>query len=172
LARRAAEDRPILGICGGYQLLGRTIDDPVESRAGLVDGLGLLPVDTTFAPDKVLALSTGRAAAWPAIPVAGYEIHHGRTARTGGAPLFLTATGEDGCEQGAVRGTTWHGCLEQDVFRRALLLDLARRCSRRFVPADTSFAARREERLDALADLVADGLDTAWVDALLAGEGR
>ena len=74
LARRAAACLPVLGICGGYQMLGTVIHDEVESMAGTVAGLGLLPVQTRFAPVKTLRRPSGYAG--PA-PVAGYEINHG-----------------------------------------------------------------------------------------------
>jgi len=74
----------------------------------------------------------------------------------GAAEPFL-----DGGRAGAVFGTTWHGALENDGFRRAFLAEVARIAGRRFVPAPgTSFAAVREERLDALGDLVAEHADT------------
>ena len=87
LAARAAAGAPILGVCGGYQLLGERIDDTVESGRGAVAGLGLLPVATVFASDKVLRRRTGRCA-WLGTDASGYEIRHGRVARTGGEPLF------------------------------------------------------------------------------------
>ena len=71
---RARAGRPVLGICGGYQMLAEVIDDPVESRQGLLDGLGLLPVRVVFGPAKRLGRPAGRALG---APVAGYEIHHG-----------------------------------------------------------------------------------------------
>jgi adenosylcobyric acid synthase len=148
LARRAAAGAPVLGICGGYQLLGAEIDDPVESGAGRVPGLGLLPVTTRFA--------------------AGYEIHHGRTSRHGGAPLLVREDGgEDGCAEGAVLGTTWHGLLEGDAWRAALLRWVAQRRGRAFTPAGVTFAAVREASLDRLGDLVADHLDTAAITRLV-----
>ncbi|WP_425320549.1 glutamine amidotransferase-related protein, partial [Pantoea coffeiphila] len=61
LARRAAEHRPVLGVCGGFQILGEHIEDEVESRAGDVPGLGLLPVRVRFAREKTLTRPTGRA---------------------------------------------------------------------------------------------------------------
>ena len=163
LAARAAAGAPILGVCGGYQLLGERIDDTVESGRGAVAGLGLLPVATVFASDKVLARRTGRCA-WLGTDASGYEIRHGRVARTGGAPLF----DDDGCRVGAVLGTSWHGALEHDAFRRALLGWVAEQRGRRFAPGTTPFAAAREARLDVLGALVADHLDTDRLHALIA----
>ncbi|KAF4410293.1 MULTISPECIES: cobyric acid synthase [Streptomyces] len=161
VARRAAEGRPVLGICGGYQLLGTRIEDEVESRAGTVEGLGLLPLTVRFAADKTLARPSGRALGEP---VAGYEIHHGVAAVGDGAEPFLTdAAGRplDGCRAGSVWGTHWHGSLESDGFRRAFLRRVARDAGRRFTPApDTRFGELREEQLDRLGDLIEEHADT------------
>ncbi len=159
LQARAAAGAPIIGICGGYQMLARTISDEVESRAGRVDGLGLLPVDVRFGPKKVLGHPAGEALGEP---VHGYEIHHG-VARVEGGAAFL-----DGCVVGGVWGTTWHGIFENDGFRRAFLRRVAADTGRGFVPApDTSFAAVRSARLDALGDLVSEHLDTAALGRLI-----
>ncbi|MET9572614.1 cobyric acid synthase [Streptomyces virginiae] len=156
LARRAAEGRPVLGVCGGFQALGEHIEDDVESRAGSVEGLGLLPVRVRFAPEKTLARPSGTALGEP---VDGYEIHHGVAEVLGGEPFL------DGCRVGSVWGTHWHGSLESDGFRRAFLREVAAAAGRRFVPApDTSFATLREEQLDLLGDLIEQHADT---DALL-----
>ncbi|MFJ5592333.1 cobyric acid synthase [Streptomyces noursei] len=153
VVRRAAEGRPVLGICGGYQMLGEHIEDEVESRAGAVDGLGLLPVRVRFAAEKTLARPVGRALGEP---VEGYEIHHGVAEVAGGDEEFL-----DGCRVGSVWGTHWHGSLESDGFRRAFLREVARAAGRRFVPApDTCFGALREEQLDRLGDLIEEHADT------------
>lgn len=152
LVRRAAEGRPILGICGGFQLLGEHIEDDVESRAGHVDGLGVLPVRVRFAREKTLARPVGEALGER---VEGYEIHHG-VAEVLGGESFL-----DGCRVGGAWGTHWHGALESDGFRRAFLRAVAERAGRRFVPAPgTSFAALREEQLDRLGDLIEQHADT------------
>jgi len=159
VARRAAAGRPVLGICGGYQMLAATIDDTVESGAGLVDGLGLLPTRVRFAREKTLARPTGSALGEQ---VHGYEIHHGVVTVDGGE-AFL-----DGCSSGSATGTTWHGIFDNDAFRRAFLRDLASRTGRRFVPApDVSFAAVRERRFDLLADLVEKHLDTGAIADLI-----
>ncbi len=152
LVRRAAEGRPVLGICGGFQLLGEHIEDEVESRAGHVDGLGVLPVRVRFAREKTLTRPVGRALGED---VEGYEIHHG-VADVQGGEAFL-----DGCRVGQTWGTHWHGSLESDGFRRAFLRQVAAAAGRRFVPApDTSFAALREEQLDRLGDLIEHHADT------------
>jgi adenosylcobyric acid synthase len=151
--RHAAAGGPVLGICGGHQMLARTISDDVESRAGTVPGLGLLPTDVRFAPEKTLGRPAGTALGQP---VHGYEIHHGVVTVDDDAEPFL-----DGARAGSVRGTTWHGALENDGFRRAFLTEVASTTGRRFVPApDTDFAAVREARLDRLGDLVAEHADT------------
>ncbi|MFV0463004.1 MAG: cobyric acid synthase [Nostocoides sp.] len=148
--------RAVLGICGGFQMLGRTIADPdgVEDAAYVgrkpVAGLGLLDMTTVFAPEKTLALPTGDALG---VPVSGYEIHHGRV-QVGSGARFL-----DGARDGLVFGTLWHGALEGDDFRRAFLaeaLDVP--------PSTVSFPAAREARLDRLGDLVEEYLD---LDSLL-----
>jgi adenosylcobyric acid synthase len=152
--RRAAQGRPVLGICGGFQLLAERIEDDVESRAGTVPGLGLLPARIRFAADKTLARPTGWAYGEQ---VSGYEIHHGVAELLGGDEDFL-----DGVRVGAVWGTHWHGSLESDGFRRAFLRRVAETAGRRFVPApDTEFEALREEQLDRLGDLIEEHLDTA-----------
>jgi adenosylcobyric acid synthase len=167
LAARAAARGPILGICGGYQLLGERIDDDVESRRGTAPGLGLLPVRTTFAPGKVLRRRAGHSA-WLRAGASGYEIRHGRVTVHGGEPVLHDADGApEGCRAGSVVGLSWHGALEHDAFRRALLAHVAAARGRRFAPGTTPFAAAREARLDALGDLVADHLDTARLAALI-----
>jgi adenosylcobyric acid synthase len=99
--------------------------------------------------------------------VTGYEIHHGIaevTERAGhGSEPFL-----DGCRRGAVWGTSWHGVLENDEFRRAFLAEVAALAGRDFTPVPgTDFAALRQARLDVLGDLVADHLDTGALSRLI-----
>ena len=163
LRARAARGRPILAVCGGYQMLGTEIRDGIESRSGHVPGLGLLPVTTRFARGKTLGRPRGYAAG---TPVTGYEIHHGLVHVQGGEPWFTATpdggTAVDGCQVGATRGTLWHGIMENDAFRRAYLTEIAHLAGRRFtVPPDTSFQAARLAQYDILADAVSECLDTS-----------
>nr|WP_282600001.1 cobyric acid synthase [Patulibacter sp. SYSU D01012] len=188
LTERAAAGRPVLGVCGGYQMLGREIeDDGIETGTGTVPGLGLLPVETRMAPEKITRRRTGRLAvgadgalgdaAGAGLPAGGYEIRHGRVRRAGGAPLLRgdavpPAPGEpdatdEGCVVGAVAGTSWHGLLEHDDARTAVLTWAARRAGRTHRPGPERFADVRERRLDVLGDLVAEHLDTAALLRLL-----
>jgi len=161
LARRAAAGGAILGICGGYQMLARAIVDDVESGEGSVDGLALLPATVEFVREKVLRRPAGTALGEP---VEGYEIHHGVVTVEGGEPFL------DGCVDGPVWGTTWHGIFDYDGFRRAFLRAVARHAGRDFaVSEEVSFAAVRDRRLDALGDLVADHLDTDALCRLIEG---
>ena len=145
IAAHAAAGKPILGICGGFQMLGRIIRDPegIEGMPAEVAGLGLLDVETCFRAAKVLRLSDG-----------GYEIHHGRITRGDGVAEFL-----GGARAGRVFGTMRHGCLEVDAVRAGFLSDTLG-----LAPSPVSFPAARERRLDLLGDLIEEHLD---VDALL-----
>lgn len=170
LSARARAGGPVLAVCGGYQMLGRTIVDTVESQAGSVDGLGLLPVDTVFAAGKVRTRPSGTSPLFDGVQAGGYEIRHGRVARRGGAPWLRTEAGEEeGCAAGSVLGTSWHGLLEHDQLRRALLSWVARQRGRDFIPAEVAYADVRQQQLDRLGDLIADGLDTAALVGIMTG---
>ncbi|MPY79290.1 MAG: cobyric acid synthase [Actinophytocola sp.] len=158
---RAEKGRPVLGICGGYQMLAQTIEDDWESGAGQVEGLGLLPTLVEFGRDKVLATPQGT---WRGEDVVAYEIHHGVARLLPGEPdaePFL-----DGWRSGAVWGTTWHGAFENDGFRRAWLTEAAGQAGVAWEPAEGApgFGELRESMLDRLADAIAEHVDT---DALL-----
>jgi adenosylcobyric acid synthase len=145
--RHAEAGRPVLGICGGFQMLGHTVRDPdgVEGPAGTaVPGLGLLDVHTEFAREKALRLVTGTALGET---VSGYEIHHG----------VVSGRGEEfagGTRRDHVFGTMWHGGLESDGFRTAFLAEVCALVGRDRAPSGVGFAAARQQRIDLLADLV------------------
>ncbi|HEY2766506.1 MAG TPA: cobyric acid synthase [Pseudonocardiaceae bacterium] len=164
VAAHAAAGRPVIGICGGYQMLGRRIHDDVESGAGEVPGLGLLDLEVVFEPVKQLGRRDGTALDEP---VTGYEIHHGRVVARGDPALIAGA--DEGSDGGHLLGTHWHGLFENDAFRRALLRRVARLGGRdgfRVAP-DTCFAAVRAAQLDLLGDLVQTHLDTTALAELI-----
>ncbi|MGE0256419.1 MAG: cobyric acid synthase [Alphaproteobacteria bacterium] len=155
----------ILGVCGGYQMLGTRIADPdgIEGRAGAARGLGLLAVRTVLGGDKTLARVSGTAADGN-IPVSGYEMHVGTTRGADCARPFALLDGgrADGARapDGRVAGTYLHGLFAADAWRAALLGGL--RAGRSPGPA---WEGRIEATLDGLADHLARHLD---LDQLLA----
>jgi adenosylcobyric acid synthase len=154
----------ILGICGGYQMLGTRIDDGVESDPPrTVPGLGLLAAETVFETAKVTRQATGSALGQR---VTGYEIHHGRTHAAPGAGGWITP---EGCQAdgGRILGTNLHGLLDNDGFRAAFLQAVADRAGRPWVPSSLSFAAARCARFDRLADALEKHLDLAAIDQLI-----
>jgi adenosylcobyric acid synthase len=167
--RHAARDLPVIGICGGYQMLGRRITDGVENDIAEAPGLGLLPVTTRFTQAKTLRQSRGSVRG---MPVHGYEIRHGQVGADDGEPLIIAEDGSaEGCVAGPVSGTSWHGIFENDAFRRAFLTQVASQAGRRWTPGQVCYAQVRDNWLDALGDLVADGLDTTLVRQLIT-DGR
>ena len=167
-----ATDALVLGICGGLQMMGRTIDDDVESGRGSVEGLGWLDVHTSFGPEKVTLQRRGVAMGQRAT---GYQIHHGRVRRGEGTPGWVHLDDGYGIEDdGAVDpetarflGTTLHGLFEQDGFRSTFLTEVGRRRGKEFVPAGVSFPAARRAQFDRLADLLEAHLDLAALDSIL-----
>ncbi len=119
----------ILGICGGYQMMGRFVHDPdgLEGHPGSSRGLDLLPVETTLKAPKTTTLSRFR---WRDVAACGYEIHMGSTQRLGGAPLFevhqrnqLDCRDEDGCiaGEGRIMGSYMHGLFDTPGITRCWL---------------------------------------------------
>ncbi|MEB3069899.1 cobyric acid synthase [[Mycobacterium] vasticus] len=150
IAAHAAAGKPVLGICGGFQMLGRVIHDPdgIEGPPGEVAGLGLLDVETCFGADKVLRVSDG-----------GYEIHHGRITAGDGAQGY-----PGGARSGLVFGTMRHGSLEGDALRGAFLAETLG-----LEASGVSFPAAREHRMDLLADLIEEHVDVAALAELARG---
>ncbi len=163
IVAHAAEGGAVLGICGGFQMLGKRIEDPggVEGEPGAAaDGLGLLDAVTRFGPGKVLRLPEGSALGAEA---SGYEIHHGRVDSGAGEPFL------GGVRDGAVFGTMWHGAWEGDALRSAWLREVARERGKRFAPGGIGFRTARQDRLDRLGDLVEEHMDVDAVLAMLEG---
>ena len=152
-------DAVVLGICGGYQMLGRSITDEVESRCGWVPGLGMLDVETVFEDSKVLAQRHGEAFG---AHVEGYQIHHGRVHQcpdAEGEPWLWLDGEPDGWRVGRVMGTTLHGLFESDAFRHAFLARVAAIGGCGLAPAPGSFAERRDQQFDRVADALEEHLD-------------
>jgi adenosylcobyric acid synthase len=156
---RARLGFPTMGICGGYQMFGGRIVDGVESGEREVSGLDLLPIETVFEKEKLLSRPEGRAPLFGEAEVSGYEIRHGRVFRHGGEPLFVGDGLDEGCRVGALLGTSWHGVMESDGFRRSFLRWVAEERGLNWRPGETSFAAAREARLERLGDLISENVD-------------
>ena len=156
---RARQQRPVLGICGGYQMLTDRILDDLESGDGDIPGLGLLPGEVRFGEAKVLGRPSGT---WRGEPVEGYTIHHGRVHASGGKEFC------EGQQIGATFGTMWHGAFESDGFRRAFLAEIARLTGSDWRPSEGApgYAEQREAMIERLADACEDNLDVpALLDA-------
>ncbi len=174
IRERAAGGTPVLGICGGYQMLGRRVRDELgtEAAAGTsVEGLGLLPTETVFAATKTTRRAAGKAVAvrgiWAAaanMPVSGYEIHMGETSGSI-EPLLRLEGRADGSvsADGRVAGTYLHGIFDGDAFRRAILEQLGRAGGEK----STSHWELREREFDRVAGVVREHLDMDSVRSLL-----
>lgn len=182
IASRAEEDGPrILGICGGFQMLGRWIEDPlgVESDRERVEGLGLLDTVTQFAATKTRYLVSGRVNGSD-LAVLGYEIHMGETERNGATTPWLALTRRqnqttilDGAidEAGRVSGTYVHGLFDSAPFTASFVNGL--RARRKFAPlAEPEWQSHRDflaARYANLADFLRAHLDLAPIRSALGG---
>jgi adenosylcobyric acid synthase len=172
---KVKEGTPVVGICGGYQMLGKKILDPhkVESEETEVAGLGLLDMVTDFVPEKstvqvrakVLS-DVGLLSGAGGMEVAGYEIHMGKTKhneKSGAFHVIETPRGKtdyfDGMlnEQGTVMGTYMHGLFHNDDFRQVFLNSLRRYWGVAETADDP--VLEKEQHYDKLAGLVRDSLD-------------
>jgi adenosylcobyric acid synthase len=182
----ARAGRAVLGVCGGYQMLGRALHDPggVESTTASMDGLDLLPVETVFAPAKtvvrVRARATGAAGPFAGArdaEVDGYEIHAGVTrllSQSIARPFAITRRSGESLEAldgaadaaGTITGTYLHGIFASGAVRRAVLTWLAARAGRASDPC-WGEADARPRRWDRLADIVGGALDVKAIGALV-----
>ena len=165
----AQAQTPVLGVCGGYQMLGQTLDDPAGTESGKpmsLAGLGLLPTRTTFDAQKrrtqVRAVALG--APFAGARMTGYEIHNGRTT-VNGEPFCRLADGTpEGCVCKNVFGTYLHGLFDSGELTQALVKLL---CARKGIsPRETrptSMAEYRQAQFDLLADGVRKALDMGAV---------
>jgi len=176
----AARGIPVVGICGGYQMLGRRILDPegVESSVPEVEGLGLLDVETVFVPEKEVLRVEGEVcggflAAAHGAPVRGYEIHMGRTTRGPGARPWIRlrrrgqeeVSLEEGAASGRVLGTYLHDIFANRDFRLAFVNYLR---VRKGLGPVSGGDVDREEAYDLLARTVRESLDMQAIYSLLA----
>ena len=165
--------RPVIGLCGGYQMLGQRILDPerVESDRPETDGLGLLPVKTVFESGKEthqvradIVSGSGLLTGSRGGRLAGYEIHMGRSCNAGNAPFRIRersgkpADAPEGAldSQGLTLGTYLHGLFHNHGFRRGLLLHLA---AEKNISLPAGALQDMEREYDRLADLVSRHLD-------------
>jgi adenosylcobyric acid synthase len=179
ILRQAGEGKPVIGICGGYQMLGKSLHDPegVESTEGSALGLGLLDVVTTFISQKATTQVRARVVADRGLfkgmngqELVGYEIHMGQTQKEGSMSpfhIYETPDGEvdyfDGTlnTQGTVFGTYLHGLFHNSNFRRTLLNYL-----RRYHGLPEKWGevvVEKETQYDKLAELVRNSLDIAAI---------
>ena len=163
------------GICGGYQLLGRTIRDPqqLESPHNSMDGLGLLPIETVFAAPKIVEQTAGRHAA-SGCAVAGYQVRMGRTVVPLECQPFLELVDAQGAEHrpegmslhgGRLFGTYLHGLFDHALFRRWWINGL--RASNGWNDLHDTETFSLDARLDRLADFVERHLDMSLISRLL-----
>lgn len=169
LAAHVRRGGHVLGLCGGYQMLGQTISDPhgIEGEPSRVDGLGHLNVDTVMAPTKHLSLKTGLHPS-SGETLAGYEIHIGETSGPDCSPGWLAF---DGKTEGAastderIKGCYMHGIFNSDGFRRAFLQDFC-------VSSSLDFEGGVDDTLDALAAHVERYFDIDLMLSLAGEVGR
>jgi adenosylcobyric acid synthase len=170
---RAAAGVPVVGLCGGYQMLGHTVADPLQLEGGgTVAGLGLLDVQTELSEEKVTRQAEGRWTCGSGVlaslaggEVTGYEIHHGRTKLGARAVPLLEVGGEvAGAVQGSVWGCYLHGAFQDPALRAAWLGSL-----RVDVTPGTAWAVYIDRELDRLADAVERSLAMEVIDRLVLG---
>lgn len=184
ILKQHAAGTPVFGICGGFQMLGRTVSDPENTEGGgSMRGLGLLPVDTVFHPKKMTTQARGTVGSLSGVfaglsgtAVEGYEIHMGDTARDAGAQPFCTlirADGTevlDGCQAENAYGTYLHGVFDAPGIALGLAQALAVRKGMTLDDAVLDTAQIKEREYDRLADTVRQSLDMELIYRILEGK--
>ena len=160
----AGEEIPVFGICGGYQMLGYTIADPLSVEGGGIrEGLGLLPCETVFTSGKTRTRKSAviTEGSFQGAKLEGYEIHMGRTQRLGGRAFCHFSTGEeDGVQEGNVYGTYLHGVFDTGELVQPLAELLAKRKGLEIEEWKAEpRSSYRQRQYDLLADEVRSSLD-------------
>ena len=172
--KRAVEKGvPLIGICGGFQMLGGVVRDPegIESGFREIKGLGLLDIETVLEEPKITSQVEAVHADGKADGLSGYEIHVGRS--TGSLGLFKIkrlATGEhvmDGSQKGGVWGTYIHGIFENDGFRSRLLNELRLRAGLPEKKKPVCYRALKERGIDLLAAAIRENVDFEKIEGFL-----
>ncbi len=180
ICKCAAAGVPVFGVCGGYQMMGRRISDPAGTESGgELAGMGLLPTETVFEPEKMTTQVQGQVlptqgvlSALGGAVLSGYEIHMGRTTRLGGAPLTVIDRGgtciEEGCQYGSCYGTYVHGIFDTEPVAKAIIGTLL---TRKGYAADAVTAfdseAYKQAQYDKLAQVVRASLDMEQIYRIL-----
>jgi adenosylcobyric acid synthase len=169
----------VIGVCGGYQMLGTRIEDPLGIEGGDVEGLGLLDAVTQFAAEKRTVLARGKLTGAALAPVGthvrGYEIHMGRTTLGPAASPLMSVAAADGelYDDGAasvtlrVCGTYLHGLFDAPQFRRTWLDGLRERKGLQPLERAAGETASVPDPLDRLADMLEEHLDLSAIEQLL-----
>ena len=177
---------PIIGICGGYQMLGKKISDPLhtESDNDSVEGLGFLPMETTFVEQKLTSQVEAKCLSWEFMgeqltvnDLFGYEIHMGTTRFTQETkhPFMITKRADKAVEivegmindEGNVMGAYIHGIFDNDEYRRGIINILRRKKGLEALPVSTNYAAAKQAAFNRLADTVRQSMDMEKLKAIL-----
>ena len=164
ILKHAAAGKPVLGVCGGYQMLGEQLFNPdgYEGKTKYLKGMGLLPVDTVFTADKSRTRVQGevKAEAFAGVQLDGYEIHMGVSTVKGDPFCHLSNGKDDGCVNGNVFGTYLHGLFDTGQLTETLIRWLAER--KGIDPGDMTIIPHEvyvQQQYDILADAVRKALD-------------
>jgi adenosylcobyric acid synthase len=183
IKRYAQAGTPVMGICGGFQMLGNKIVDPlqVESKEHSVPGLGLLDTETVFCEEKTtnqvkghIVADIGLLRGLKGLEIKGYEIHMGQIDSKNSLPVFHIAETQQGdtdhfdgiiTGNGYIFGTFIHGIFHNPEFTQAFLNNL--RDKRGLAPVTVTSTANRQDRYDRLADIVSQNLDIARIESII-----